>query len=102
MVGVVYRVVTKEGKEEEFKEIALKRVECARESKDCLYYTEATNKSWKKISPVSDEEGGRPPYTYDGMPLVFTRENGDLGTIEYATVEFGAGQLYVHFIVYEK
>lgn len=39
MVTVVYRVVAKEGKDKEFKQIALKCVECAYESKDCLYYT---------------------------------------------------------------
>lgn len=39
MVTVIYRVVAKEGKEEEFKKIALLCTQCAHESKDCLYYT---------------------------------------------------------------
>lgn len=38
MVTVVYRVVTKSGNEETFRQVALKCVECAHESKDCLYY----------------------------------------------------------------
>lgn len=39
MVTVVYRVVTKKGKEEEFKKIALQCVSCARKSKECIRYT---------------------------------------------------------------
>ena len=39
MVTVVYKVLIKEGKEEQFKEIALKCEECAHSSKDCIYYT---------------------------------------------------------------
>lgn len=64
-------------------------------------YSKAIDKSWKKISPISDKDDGRPPYSYDGMPLVFTRENKSIGTIEYATVHFGSKYLYVHFTVYE-
>ena len=65
-------------------------------------YTEAIDKSWKKISPLTDKEGGRPHYTYDGFPMIFTRENTELGTVEYATAEFGSRSLYIHFTVYEK
>jgi quinol monooxygenase YgiN len=39
MVTVVYKVVTKEGNEEKFKEIALKCQQCAHESEECLYYS---------------------------------------------------------------
>lgn len=39
MVTVVYRMQTKEGKEDEFKKIALKCEECAKESNGCLYYS---------------------------------------------------------------
>lgn len=39
MVTVVYRVLTKTGKESEFKKIALMCVECAHESRDCLHYS---------------------------------------------------------------
>jgi quinol monooxygenase YgiN len=38
MVTVVYRVLTKKGKEDEFKKIARICTKCAHESKDCLYY----------------------------------------------------------------
>ncbi|OGC50868.1 hypothetical protein A2716_02430 [candidate division WWE3 bacterium RIFCSPHIGHO2_01_FULL_40_23] len=71
------------------------------ENTDTLY-TKAIDGSWKKISPLSDSEGGRPHYSYDGFPLVFTRENQELGTVEYATVSFGSRSLYIHFLVYEK
>lgn len=65
-------------------------------------YTKVIDKDWKKISPLSNQESGNPRYVYGGMPLVFTRENNGLGTVEYATVSFGSKQLYVHFIVYER
>ena len=39
MVTVVYRVLTKTGKENEFKKIALLCEKSAHESKDCLYYS---------------------------------------------------------------
>jgi len=65
-------------------------------------YTEAIDKSWEKISPLTDQEGGRPHYSYEGFPIVFTRENAELGTVEYATVQFGSRSLYIHFTAYEK
>lgn len=65
-------------------------------------YTEAIDKGWKKISPLSRDESGVPVYVYAGIPIVFTRENSDLGTVEFATVEMASKQLYVHYIVYEK
>ena len=79
----------------------IKAVNTFEENTDTLY-TKAIDKGWKKISPLSDKESGRPNYTYDGMPMVFTRENKDVGTEEYATVNFGPRVLYVHFIAYEK
>lgn len=38
MVTVVYRVLTKKGKEDEFKKIARICTDCAHESQECLYY----------------------------------------------------------------
>ncbi|SRR6266404_4857165 len=38
MVTVVYRVVAKKGEEKNFEQIAKICVECAHESKECLYY----------------------------------------------------------------
>ncbi|MCF7815578.1 MAG: antibiotic biosynthesis monooxygenase [Candidatus Pacebacteria bacterium] len=38
MVTVVYRVLAKKGKERQFEKIALKCVECAHESKNCISY----------------------------------------------------------------
>lgn len=64
--------------------------------------TAAIDKSWKKLSPISDEKGGRPGYTYKGFPMIFTRENKALNTVEYATVNFGADELFIHFVAYEK
>ncbi|MBI4091360.1 hypothetical protein HY419_01250 [candidate division WWE3 bacterium] len=81
--------------------IHIDSVNTFQENTDRLY-SEAIDKSWKKISPLSDSEGGRPHYSYDGFPLVFTRENADIGTMEYATIEFGSNSLYVHLSVYEK
>lgn len=39
MVTVVYRVTTKPGMDEKFKDIALQCTKCAHESEDCLYYS---------------------------------------------------------------
>ncbi|MBI2021676.1 hypothetical protein HYS93_02195 [Candidatus Daviesbacteria bacterium] len=58
--------------------------------------------SWKKISPVSNEEGGRPFYSYKGFPMVFTRENSATGTVDYVDINWGAKSLFVTFSTYEK
>ena len=64
--------------------------------------TEAIDESWKKISPISDEDAGRPFTMYDGFPLIFMRENKKLNTIEYALAEFGGGTFFMNFYVHEK
>jgi len=38
MVTVVYKVVTKKNKQEDFKKVALICQKCAHKSKECLYY----------------------------------------------------------------
>ena len=64
--------------------------------------TEAMDEGWKKVSPISDEDAGRPFTMYDGFPLIFVRENKKLNTIEYMTAEFGGGTFSTNLYVYEK
>ena len=64
-------------------------------------YTGIMDPSWTKISPLTNDEGGRPFYSYEGFPLLFKRENPALGTIEYADMDF-AIDYWVKFTVYEK
>ena len=64
--------------------------------------TKTMDKSWRKLSPISDEDAGRPFTMYDGFPLIFTRENKKTNTIEYMTAEFGGGTFFMNFYVYEK
>jgi len=64
-------------------------------------YTNNMDATWKKVSPLSNEEAYRSPSTYKGYPLLFMRENLELGTVEYASINF-AVDYYVHFTVYEK
>lgn len=64
-------------------------------------HTSIMDATWKKISPLDKEEAGRPFYSYEGYPLLFTRENPALGTVDYATMSF-AVDYYVQFTVYEK
>ena len=64
-------------------------------------HTSIMDATWKKISPLGKEEAGRPFYSYDGYPLLFTRENPELGTVEYADMNF-AIDYYVLFTVFEK
>lgn len=66
-----------------------------------IAHTDKINSTWKKISPINSKEGGRPSYSYEGIPLVFTRENTALGTVEFATMEFGV-DYFVRITVYEK
>lgn len=64
--------------------------------------TSKIDSSWKKISPLTKEQSGHPAYTYKGFPMVFTRENPDLGTVEYIDIFFGAGTLYIKIEFYVK
>ncbi|MBI2595114.1 hypothetical protein HYW46_00065 [Candidatus Daviesbacteria bacterium] len=64
--------------------------------------TSKMDSSWKKISPVSNKEGGRPFYSYKGFPMVFTRENPAKGTVDYVDFNWGAKSLFATFSTYEK
>ena len=64
--------------------------------------TSKIDSSWKKISPLNKEQSGNPAYIYQGFPMVFTRENPDLGTVEYIDIFFGAGTLYIKIEFYVK
>jgi len=64
-------------------------------------YSSQIDSSWSLFSQLSDEEAGRPGYASKALPLVFTRENAQLGTVEYAEVFLGI-PLYVKFTAYEK
>lgn len=64
--------------------------------------TSKIDSSWKKISPLGKEESGNPFYAYMGFPMVFTRENQELGTVEYIDIFFGALTLYIKIEFYEK
>lgn len=64
-------------------------------------HTSIMDATWKKISPLSKEEADRLHYDYEGYPLLFTRENPALGTVEYADMSF-AVDYYVIFTVFEK
>lgn len=64
--------------------------------------TSKIDSSWKKISPLTKEQSGNPGYSYQGFPMVFTRENADLGTVEYIDIFFGAGTLYIKIEFYAK
>jgi hypothetical protein len=79
----------------------IKSVNTFEENVDRLL-SQAIDKSWKKISPLNDTEGGRPAYGYSGVPLVYTRENESLETVEYATADWGANTFYVNLTAYEK
>lgn len=60
------------------------------------------DRSWKKISPLTQEDSGNPGYSYQAFPLVFRRENSQLGTIEFASADFNAGGILINFYVAEK
>ena len=64
--------------------------------------TSKIDSSWRKISPLAKEQSGNPAYTYQGFPMVFTRENPDLGIVEYINIFFGAGTLYIKIEFYAK
>ena len=50
--------------------------------------TQKMDSSWKKISPLGQEQSGNPGYSYHGFPMVFKRENSELGTVEYIDIFF--------------
>lgn len=79
----------------------IKNANMFREKVDQMITTKMAS-SWKKISPLSAEEAGRPFYLYEGIPVVFTRENPTTGTVDYAYFDFGALVLYASFTTYEK
>lgn len=64
-------------------------------------HTSTMDATWKKISPLSNEEADRPFFIDESFPLLFMRENPALGTVEYADMSF-AVDYYVKFTVYEK
>ena len=64
-------------------------------------HTNIMDATWKKISPLSTEEAGRSFYSYEGYPLLFTRENQALSTVDHAVMTF-AVDYYVQFTVFEK
>lgn len=58
--------------------------------------------SWKKISPLNQKDTGNPSYSYQGFPMVFRRENSQLGTIEFASADFVAAGILIDFYLAEK
>ncbi|MCL4365887.1 hypothetical protein M1437_01540 [Patescibacteria group bacterium] len=64
--------------------------------------TSKIDSSWKKISPLTKEKSGNPGYSYQGFPMVFKRENVELGTVEYIDIFFGASTLYIKIEFYVK
>lgn len=64
-------------------------------------FVNSIDQSWKKLPRVSRQDSGTPHYVTDSFPLVFTRENRGLGTVEYLDV-FSAVDFYVKISVYEK
>lgn len=64
--------------------------------------TSKIDSSWKKISPLNKEQSGNPFYSYQGFPMIFKRENANLGTVEYIDIFFGANNLYIKIEFYVK
>lgn len=64
--------------------------------------TQKIDSSWNKISPLNQEQRGSPGYTFQGFPMVFKRENVNLGTVEYIDIFFGANTLYIKIEFYVK
>lgn len=64
--------------------------------------TQKIDSSWKKISPLNKEQSGNPFYSYQGFPMIFERENIELGTVEYIDIFFGGNTLYVKIEFYVK
>ena len=64
-------------------------------------FVSSVDSSWKKLPRISRKDSGTPGYATDSYPLVFTRENRALGTVEYLDV-FPAVDFYVKLSVYEK
>ena len=66
-----------------------------------MLYTGFVNSGWKKLPRIPKDDSGIPHYVTDSFPLVFTRENRRLGTVEYLDV-FPAVDFYVKLSIYEK
>lgn len=64
--------------------------------------TSKIDSSWKKISPLGKQQRGTPGYAYNGFPMVFTRENKVLGTVEYIDIFFGGKVIYIKIEFYAK
>lgn len=64
-------------------------------------YASAVDSSWTQLPRLPKDDAGNPHYVTDALPLVFTRENRSLGTVEYLNV-FTAVDFYVKLSVYEK
>ena len=64
-------------------------------------FASSVDSSWKQLPRVSKKDSGTPGYVTDSFPLVFTRENRALGTVEYLDV-FPAVDFYVKLSIYEN
>ena len=64
--------------------------------------TQKMDSSWKKISPLGQQQSGNPGYSYQGFPMVFKKENSGLGTVEYIDIFFGGNEIYIKIEFYEK
>ncbi|MBI2595102.1 hypothetical protein HYW46_00005 [Candidatus Daviesbacteria bacterium] len=64
--------------------------------------TAKIDSSWEKISPLDKKVSSEPGYSYGGFPMVFKRENKELGTVEYIDIFFGASILYIKVELYTK
>ncbi len=63
-------------------------------------FASSVNSSWKRLPRVPRKDSGTPFYVTDSLPLVFTRQNQDIGTTEYLDVFFGV-EFYVKLTVHE-
>lgn len=45
--------------------------------------------AWTNERTLTNQEGGRPHFAYEGLPMIFKRENKKLGLTEYVEAYFG-------------
>lgn len=64
-------------------------------------YANSVDPSWKRLPRVPREDSGTPFYVTDSLPLVFTRQNQDIGITEYLDVLIGV-DFYVKLTIYEN
>lgn len=64
-------------------------------------FVASMGRGWKKLPRIARKDSGLPGYVTDSFPLVFTRENRMLHTMEYLDV-FPAVDFHVKLSVYEK